>query len=245
MEDRQILIDQLSASDMEVLVALWGLEQFYVTIPFHLIRSQLGVCGYPSDSTSRILIQHGVPMLIKSGTCVSDFTQARGNGAVAGCQKSNTIARAVNLIGLGDLRAYTRETLGCTNSLLPKYIDVIENEEADISERETPDGDPYAHGSGGFLSMADAQANARIFNSRIIRRTPGRSSTSPNASGLPASHDDAPVASPFGYDTTYLHRPATLTPAPTPTPRRWKRMAAAMRKAELANKGCLSNNKCR
>ena len=73
--------------------------------------------------------------------------------------------------------------------------------------------------------MADAQANARIFNSRIIRRTLGKPTTSPNASGLAVGHDEAPAASPFGHDTAYLHRPGTptLTQAPTPTPRRRKR----------------------
>ena len=64
MEDRQILIDQLSACDMEDLVPLWDLGRFYDSTPFHLIRSQLNACGYPEDSTARILIQHGAPMLI-------------------------------------------------------------------------------------------------------------------------------------------------------------------------------------
>ena len=118
-----MLIDQLSASDMEVLVALWDLEKFYDSIPFHLIRSQLNACGHPKDTTARILVQHGAPMLIKPGPFISDFTHARGNGAVAGFQQSNTIARAVTLIGLDDLRTYTRDALECNNTLLQRYLE--------------------------------------------------------------------------------------------------------------------------
>ena len=49
MEDCQILIGELAACNMEVLVALWGLEKFYDSIPFKLMRSHLNLCGYPLE----------------------------------------------------------------------------------------------------------------------------------------------------------------------------------------------------
>ena len=54
MEDTQIVKDQLSACDLDVLIALWGLEKFYDTIPFMLIRSELKACQYPVAAIARI-----------------------------------------------------------------------------------------------------------------------------------------------------------------------------------------------
>lgn len=119
MEDRQTVIGQLYACGLEVLVALCDLEKFNDTIPFTLIRSELKACQYPVAAIARILMQHGSPMWIKGLGSYSDIKRPRGNGAVAGCQKSNTIARAVTLIGLDDLREFTRTNLGCNNTLLP------------------------------------------------------------------------------------------------------------------------------
>ena len=66
MEDWQVLVDQLSACDLEVLVALWDLEKFYDAIPFKLIRSELKSCGYPIRTIARIMMQHGAPMWIRA-----------------------------------------------------------------------------------------------------------------------------------------------------------------------------------
>ena len=66
MEDRMIFIYQLSVCNLEVMVALWDLGKFYDTIPFPLIRPELNLFDYPKTTTTRILIQHGAPMLIKS-----------------------------------------------------------------------------------------------------------------------------------------------------------------------------------
>ena len=114
MEDRQILIDQLAARDLEVLIALWDLEKLYDSIPFKLIRSELKACQYPVVAIARILMQHGSPMWIKGFGSYSEITRYEGNGAVAGCQKS-----AVTLIGLDDIREFATTNLGCNNSLDP------------------------------------------------------------------------------------------------------------------------------
>ena len=62
MEDRQIQIDQLSAYDLEALVALWDLEKFYDALPLKLIGSELKSCRYPLGTIARIMMQHGAPM---------------------------------------------------------------------------------------------------------------------------------------------------------------------------------------
>lgn len=64
-------------------------------------------------------------MLFKAGVHFSDFTDAGGNGTVAGCQRSNTIGRAVTVLGLEKDRAYTRGTLGCNNVALPEYLKAL------------------------------------------------------------------------------------------------------------------------
>ena len=92
--------------------------------------------------------------------------------------------------------------------------------------------------------MAEAQANARIFNNRPIHRTPGRSSP-PSTAALEGNRAAVePAASPFVGDTTYLHGPTSPTPTGS-TPLRTRRQGAkavAMRKAAMANKGCITKN---
>ena len=69
-------------------------------------------------------------MWIRSNGSFSDITLPRGNGAVAGCQKSNTISSAITLIVPEERRKFTKDDLGCVNILLPRYLDALE--EADI-----------------------------------------------------------------------------------------------------------------
>ena len=105
---------------------MWGLGKFYDTIPFTLVRSELKACQYPVAAIARILMQHGSPMWINGFGSYSEITRPRGNGAATGCQKSNSIARVVTLIGLDDLREFTRTNLECNNTLLPKYLEALE-----------------------------------------------------------------------------------------------------------------------
>lgn len=164
MEDRQIIIDQLAACDLEVLIALWDLEQFYDPIPFTLIRSELKACQYPVAAIARIRMQHGSPMWIKGFGSYSEITRPRGNGAVSRCHKSNAIARAVTLIGPDDLREFTKTNLGCNNSLLPKYLEALEEAQPVPSSSDhsssrgdnTSGGHELANGSVPPLSTASA-----------------------------------------------------------------------------------------
>ena len=68
----------------------------------------------------------------------------------------------------------------CNNTLLPRYVDALEKEDADEADdaitacSQEDDATPYVHGDARNppISYADAQANARAFNNRLIRRTP-------------------------------------------------------------------------
>lgn len=71
MGDRQIVIDQLAACDLEVLIALWDLEEFYDTIPFKLIRSEEGVpvpycCHSPHIDAARVAhVDQGLRVILR------------------------------------------------------------------------------------------------------------------------------------------------------------------------------------
>ena len=92
-----------------------------MSIPLDQVRSELNLLGYGKEKTARTLLVHVSTMIFKSDQNYSDFTEGRGNGIVAGCQRSKTIARAVTLLGFGKTRAFSRTALGCKNILLPRY----------------------------------------------------------------------------------------------------------------------------
>ena len=112
MEDRQRLIDLLSACGANVMVGIWDLWIFYDSIPLALVRSELNLMGYGKHNFAGTWLAHGAPMILKAGQKYSDFTEARCNGIVLGCQRPNTIARAVALLGLERTGAFTRNELG-------------------------------------------------------------------------------------------------------------------------------------
>lgn len=126
-------------------------KAFHDSIPTKLIRSELETCNYPVGTIARILMLHRSPMWIKGFGSYSDITRPRGNEAVAGCQKSNTIARAVTLIGLDELRGLTKTTLGCNNSLLTQDMEALEEAHAASSSSDAGNSGGSATAGGHEL----------------------------------------------------------------------------------------------
>ena len=78
----------------ETLVILWDFVKFYDTMKYDVLLEECDANRYGRRRTALALQVHAAPRRLKMGTAISKGIPSVGQSIVAGCKKSQSMARA-------------------------------------------------------------------------------------------------------------------------------------------------------
>ena len=78
--------------------------KFYDTIRYDVLKRECGKNKYGGRKTARSMIVHAAPRKLKMGKAVSRNTRSVGRGIVAGCKRSQSMAKAYTNRSVDKLR---------------------------------------------------------------------------------------------------------------------------------------------
>ena len=103
-EERLIEQEILHLNGYSTLVLLWDFAKFYDTIRYDVLKRECGKNKYGKRKTARSMIVHAAPRKLKMGKAVSRNTKTVGRGIVAGCKRSQSMAKAYTNRSVDKLR---------------------------------------------------------------------------------------------------------------------------------------------
>jgi len=103
-EERLIEQETLHLNGYDTLVVLWDFAKFYDTIRYDVLRRECERNKYGKRKTARSMLVHAAPRKLKMGKAVSRNTKSVGRGIVAGCKRSQSMAKAYTNRSVDKLR---------------------------------------------------------------------------------------------------------------------------------------------
>lgn len=103
-EERLIEQEILHLNGYDTLVVLWGFVKFYDTIRYDVLRRECERNKYGKRKTARSMLVHAAPRKLKMGKAVSRNTNSVGRGIVAGCRRSQSMAKTYTNRSVDKLR---------------------------------------------------------------------------------------------------------------------------------------------
>ena len=103
-EERLIEQEILHLNGYDTLVVLWDFVKFYGTIRYDVLRRECERNKYGKRKTARSMLVHAAPRKLKMGKAVSRNTKSVGRGIVAGCKRSQSMAKAYTNRSVDKLR---------------------------------------------------------------------------------------------------------------------------------------------
>ena len=83
---------------------MWGFVKFYDTIRYDILRRECDCKNYGRRKTAMSMMIHAAPRKLKMGKAVSRNTNSVGRGIVAGCKRSQSMAKAYTNPSVDKLR---------------------------------------------------------------------------------------------------------------------------------------------
>ena len=94
----------LHLNGYDTIVVLWDFVKFYDTIRYDVLKRECGENNYGRRKTAMSMIVHAPPRKLKMGKAVSRNTRSVGRGIVAGCKRSQSMAKAYTNRSVDKLR---------------------------------------------------------------------------------------------------------------------------------------------
>ena len=88
----------------DTLVVLWDFVKVYDTIRYDVLRRECDNNNYGRRKTLMSMMGHVAPRKLKMGKAVSKNTRSVGRGIVAGCKRSQSVAKAYTNRSVDKLR---------------------------------------------------------------------------------------------------------------------------------------------
>ncbi len=85
-------------------MVLWDFVEFYDTIRYDVLRRECDSNNYGRRKTAMSMMVHVAPRKLKMGKAVSRNTRSVGRGIVAGCKRSQSMAKAYTNRSVDKLR---------------------------------------------------------------------------------------------------------------------------------------------
>ena len=101
----------------DTMEGLWDFVKFYDTLDPYVLLRQLRHLNYGATKTAITMLVHFAPMLLKLGLAYGGPTESRGKGIVAGCGRSNNLAKSYSYSALDHLRSWFKKAIGGDNSI--------------------------------------------------------------------------------------------------------------------------------
>ena len=92
-EERLIEQEILVNTDYQTLVILWDFVKFYDTIQYDVLANECKFNNYGRKKTAMSMMVHAAPRMLKMGKAVGKPIQSMGRGIVAGCKRSQSLAK--------------------------------------------------------------------------------------------------------------------------------------------------------
>ena len=93
-EERLIEQETLNLDGYHTLVVLWDLVKFYDTIRYDVLRRESEGNKYGKRKIAITMFVRAASRKLKMGKAVSKNTKSMGRGIVAGCKRSQSLAKA-------------------------------------------------------------------------------------------------------------------------------------------------------
>ena len=103
-EERLIEQEILNLNGYDTLVVLWNFVKMYDTIRYDVLRRECDSNNYGRRKTAMSMMVHAAPRKLKMGKAVSRNTRSVGRGIVAGCKRSQSMAKAYTNRSVDKLR---------------------------------------------------------------------------------------------------------------------------------------------
>ena len=132
------------------MVVLWDVVQFYDTFRYDVLRRECEYNKYGKRKTAMSRMIHAAPRKLKMGKAVSRNTKSVGRGIVAGCKRSQLMARAYTNRSVDKLR---RSFI----VFLPEWDNTYEN-----TPRRRAEARREAHFKEGIRVFQDADDQTQI-----------------------------------------------------------------------------------
>ena len=83
----------LVSKDYQTLVILWGFVKLYDTMRYDVFAEECEANKYGKRKTAITMMVHAAPRMLKMGKAVGVMICSMGRGIVAGCKRSQSIAK--------------------------------------------------------------------------------------------------------------------------------------------------------